>query len=275
MPELRPLELSQEDAARLLRVQPQTITRRLRSGELERAETIGPGPAMVRLVPSETWIRVEDASALLGVSPATIRSNITRGRLDGRREKGGRWRVLLRSVLEDRRCDPAAVALFTGEAAPAPDPQPPGRSHARSPRLFHRQVNVRLSEQEQELLERCQDRYGTIRAAIVAGLQSIDRDDLDLDVQEIHAERELFRDQLARVRDAHRGLRARAEGRMVDELYCHVCERMVPVEETGQHEREDGTVEIFHERHGHRSEARFRSNTVIARRAKLPGASPE
>jgi hypothetical protein len=272
MPELRPVELSIEDAAHLLHVQPQTVRRRVRAKELRSAETIGPGPAAVRLSPAEDWIRVEDASALLGVSPATVRSNISRGRLAGRREKNGRWRVLLRSVLEDRRCDPAALEAFGGER-PMGEPWDTLRQvqiHDRGrPRPLHRQLNIRLNEEQAELLERCRDRHGTITAAIVVGLQAIDRDDVDVDRAEVLVERDLYRGQLERVRSAHRGLQARAEGRMVDELYCHRCEAMVPIEETDRIELEDGSQEIFHRKHGHRSGSRIRSNTVIARRAKL------
>jgi hypothetical protein len=269
MAELRTVELSVEDAARLLHVQPQTIRRRVRAGELQTAETIGPAPASVRLVPGEDWIRVEDASALLRVAPATIRSNITRGRLTGRREKNGRWRVLLRAVLEDPRCDPTAIEAFGGEAAGQDDKTPGHNAQVGRTHSLHRSVFVRLDPEESELLERCRDRHGTIRAAVVFGLEAIDRDDLDVDVAEVHSERELYREQLERVRGAHRGLQERAEGRLVDELYCPVCETFVPIEETDRLEVADGTEEIYHRKHGHRSGSKIRSNTVIARRAKL------
>lgn len=265
MPELRPVELSIEDAARLLHVQPQTIRRRLKARELRSAETIGVSPAAVRLTPADDWIRVEDASALLRVSPATVRSNITRGRLTGRREKNGRWRVLLRSVLEDRRCDPATLEAFGGE----PTKPESSTTEIHTQRRLHRQLNIRLTEEQAELLERCRDRHGTITAAVVSGLQAIDRDDVDVDQAEVLVERDLYRGQLERVRTAHRGLQARAEGRMVDELYCHRCEQLVPIEETDRLELEDGSHEIFHRKHGHRSASKIRSSTVIARRAKL------
>lgn len=266
MPELRPVELSQEEAARLLHVQRQTIQRRARAGELRTVKPAGPGPPAVRLSPAEDWIRIEDASALLSVSPSTIRSNIARGRLAGRREENGRWRVLLRSVLEDSRCDPAAVELFGGErvAGSQADPQPAPRRQSAS---LHRTVFLRLTAEEAEVLERCRDRHGTIRAAVVFGLQAIDRDDLDVDAAELRTERDLYQEQAERARAAHRGLQARTEGRVVDELYCHVCEDYVPVEECAATELEDGRLEIYHEKHGHRSGARFRSDTGLARRA--------
>ena len=271
MAELREISLGVSEVAELLHVQPQTVTRRLRGGELERAETIGPGPASVRLVPAETWLRVEDASALLGVSPATVRSNITRGRLTGRREKSGRWRVLLRSVLEDSRCDPAALEVFTGERVADDEEQSPNRP--RRPSSLHRSVFLRLTEEEAELLERARDRHGTIRAAVVVGLQAIDLDDLD-DTDELRAEHALYREQTERLRAAHRGLRDRAEGRLVDELYCQVCESWVPVEECSAAEiDEKGTLEVFHEIHGHRSGSRFRSDSGLARRGPITHAA--
>jgi len=271
MPEIpQSVDLSIEDAAELFHVTPATIRRRVRDGGLRTVEQVGPGPARVRLSPLETWIRVEDASALLGVSPATIRSNITRGRLAGRREKGGRWRVQLRSVLEDQRCDPAALELF-GAAAVEP---PPATSPAR-PHSLHKTVFVRLTPEEAEVLERGRDRHGTQRAAVVAGLHAIDSDELDVDAGELRSDRDLYEEQLRRLRVAHQGLRARAEGHMVDELYCHVCEAWVSVDDCAAVELEDGRLEVFHEKHGHRSGAKFRSNTGLARRAKLELAPVE
>lgn len=249
-------------------MQPATVQRRLRGGELERAEGVGGRPVLVLLDPAGMWLRVEDAAALLSVTPATVRSNIVRGRLDGRREEHGRWRVLLRSVLEDRRCDPQAVALFTGEAVP-PSPAPA----ARSSRL-HRSVFVRLSPEEEELLERCRDRHGTIRAAIVVGLRAVDSDELDGDdLAELRQEHAFYRERAEQLQAAHDGLRARAEGRLVDELYCQVCEQWVPVEQCAAVELEDGHLEVFHEMHGHRSGARFRSNTGLARRRPISPAA--
>lgn len=266
MANLRPVELSVSDCARLLHVQPQTVQRRLRAGELRQAETIGSGPVLVRLAPAEDWIRVEDASALLGVSPATVRANVTRGRLQGRREAHGRWRVLLRSVLEDRRCEPSALEAF-GEKPESSTAEI--HTGGRRPHSLHRSVFLRLSPEETELLERARDRHGTIRAAVVVGLEATDRDDIEVGQAELLAERDLYRGQLERVRSAHRGLQARTEGRTVDELYCPVCEAFIPIEETDHVEREDGAQEIFHRKHGHRSGGRIRMNTVIARRAKL------
>jgi hypothetical protein len=267
MPELRVIDLSVNDAARLLHVQPQTVQRRLRSGELPRVETIGGQPPRVRLAPAEAWIRVEDASALLGVSPATIRSNIARGRLAGRREEHGRWRVLLRSVLEDPRCRPEAVEMFGGEGAPPPSPGV--RPSRTGKRLLHRQLNVRLSEEEAELLDRARDRHGTFRAAIVVSLMAADEDGAAVDHAELAAEHVLYREQLERLRVAHRGLRARAEGNLVEELHCHVCGVWVPVEECDAVELPGGGYEIFHEKHGHVSGSRFRTDTGLARRAAI------
>lgn len=271
MAELRQIEIPVAEVARLLHVQPQTVQRRLRSKELAAAPTIGQGPALVRLTPAETWIRVEDASAVLGVSPTTIRSNITRGRLTGRREENGRWRVLLRSVLEDPRCDPAAVEAFGGEPAPSTT-----EIHTEPrPHSLHRQLNLRLSEEELELLDRGRDRFGTIRAAVVAGLEAIDRDDLDVDHAELRTERDVYREQAERLRVAHAGLRDRADGHLVEELHCHVCEQWVPVDDCEAVELPEGGYEIFHGKHGHVSGKRFRSNTGLARRGELSLAPTE
>lgn len=268
MPEtLRSVDLSIEEAAELFHVTAATIRRRVRDGELRTVEQVGPGPARARLSPAETWVRVEDASALLGVAPATVRSNVTRGRLAGRREKGGRWRIQLRSVLEDPRCEPGVLELFGG-AAPAKSESSTTQIHTR-PHSLHKTVFVRLSPEEAEVLERGRDRHGTQRAAVVAGLHAIDVDELDVDAGELRAERDLFEEQVQRLRTAHRGLRDRAEGHLVDELYCHVCERWVAVDDCAAVELEDGRLEIFHEKHGHRSGARFRMNTGLARRAKF------
>lgn len=274
MPEIAPVELSIADVARLLHVQPQTVQRRLRAGELEQARTIGDRPGLVRLSPADDWIRVEDASALLHVSPATIRAAIKRGTLIGRRDKNGRWRVLLRSVLEDRRCDPEAVEMFAGGQPFPQDPADLTRPPRRSADL-HRSVFLRLNAEEAEMLERCRDQHGTIRAAVVIGLQAVDRGEVDVDQAELLAERDLYAGQLDRVRTAHRGLRARAETRLVDEVYCPACEQLVPIEEFEAHDLPDGTQDIYHRAHTHRSGSRFRSNTVAARRAKASLDTPE
>lgn len=265
MPGIRPVELSVEDAAVLLHVQPATVRRRIARKELRTARRVG-GGEMVRFAPADDWIRVEDASAILGVAPATVRANVRDGRLTGRREKSGRWRVSLRSVLEDRRCDRDALALFGGD----PVEEPPAARPPRLPHQLHRAVYVRLRDEEVEVLERGRDRHGSIQAAVVAGLRAIDDDQAgDVDVAALRVDRDTYEQQLGRVRAAHRNLSARARERMVDELWCPVCEAFVPIEETGQAELEDGTVEVFHEKHGHRSGSRFRSNTVIARRARI------
>lgn len=266
MPAYLTLEIPIDEAARLLGVQAQTIRRRLRSGELRRADTIGAGDALVRLGPGDV-IRAEDAAALLGVATPTVRAAIERGRLAGRRDDAGRWRVELRSVLDDRRCDPAALALFTtGE--PLLEREETGPPE-RAPQRLRRDVFARLDEDEAALLERARDRHGTIRAALVAGLLAIDDDDFELAGAELRAELELALEQLARARAAHRNLSERARLALVDEVYCPQCEALVPLAELGYHRLADGTVELYHRPHGHREASRLRPGTVLARRAPL------
>jgi hypothetical protein len=267
MPEIRSIEIPVAEVAALLHVQPQTVQRRLRAGELDRATTVD-GRTMVRLVPGEDWLRVEDASALLRVSPATIRSNVSRGRLSGQRGRNERWRVLLRSVLEDPRCDPAAVEVFGGEPAPVPSEF---ETNSRRPHSLHRQLNVRLTEEEAELLERCRERHGTIRQAVVRGLEASDREEpTDGEHAELVAERDLYQEQTERLRSAHRGLATRVH----DELYCQECDQWVPEAEWDEKETAGGHVEVFHKKHGHRSGTRFRSTTGLARRTRITRETP-
>jgi excisionase family DNA binding protein len=259
----RRVDLSVDEAAQLLRVQPETVRRRLRSKELRAGPDGG-----VRLAPGDDWLRVEDAAALLGVAPATVRSNVKRGRLTGKRVEGGRWRVRLASVLEDPRCDVDARQLFGGdvERDGSEEVAPSSRSRRARP---SRDVFLRLYDDESELLERAVDRHGSLRVAVVEGLRAIDDDTASIDVAELRASHDLAHEQLERVRTAHRNLSAHAQRRLVDEVYCHHCERLVPVEELGQHQLEDGRVELYHRKHGHRAGSKLRPSTVIARRAPI------
>ena len=256
-------DLTVNEAAQLLRVQPETIRRRLRSKELRQ------GPAGVRLSPQDDWLRVEDASALLGVAPATVRSSIKRGRLVGRREDHGRWRVQLSSVLEDRRVDADARAAFGDVERDTSEEPAPLRGATRRGRSS-RDVFVRLYDDEPELLERAAAKHGTNRAAVVEGLRAIDDDAASsVDVAELRAAHELQGQQLERVRTAHRNLSAHARRRLVDEVHCHHCEKLVPIGELGEHPLADGSVELFHKKHGHRQTTKLRAGTVIARRAPI------
>jgi excisionase family DNA binding protein len=236
--------LTVDEAAQLLHVQPETIRRRIRTKELRGGPDGG-----VRLVPLDDWLRVEDAAALLSVAPATVRANIKRGRLVGRREGHGRWRVRLASVLEDRRVDARAAGLFGAEPAGDVDDAPrPSRRRGRA----SREVFVRLYDEEPELLERCVDRHGSIRVAVVEGLRAIDDDQIDVDVAELRAAHDLRGEQLERVRTAHRNLSAHAASRLVDEVYCPRCEAMIPIGELEEHQLEDGTTALHCGRHRYR-----------------------
>ena len=259
------LDLSVDEAAQLLHVQPETVRRRLRAKELR------PGPGGgVRLSPGDDWLRVEDAAALLSVAPATVRSNIKRGRLVGRREEKGRWRVQLSSVLADRRCDGDARARFAGGDVDELDAIDVASTRPRRTGRPSRDVFVRLYDDEPELLERAVDRHGTQRQAVLEGLRALEVDHpSSADVAELRAEHELQAEQLERVRSAHRNLSAHARDRLVDEVYCHHCEQMIPRAELGEHELEDGTVELYHRKHGHRRGGKLRGSTVIARRGPL------
>ena len=232
------------------------MRRRLRSRELHAAETIGAGDALVRLR-ADDWLRAEDAAAMLSVSTSTVRAGIHRGALNGkRRDKGGRWLVELRSVLEDPRCDPAAVALFTtGAEVEEVRPDPPAPAEHR----LSRPVFIRVYEDELELLDRGRDRHGSHRAAVVAGLRAIDHDE-DRDPAEVAVERELFLERATRAEAEHAALEQRTSGRLVDEVYCPGCERLVPIDELELNDAGSEYVELMHP---HRKPRR---SAMVARR---------
>lgn len=257
------VEVSVDEAAALWRVQPQTILRRLRSKELRR----GAAPNTVSLDPGRTWVRVEDAAVMLGVTPATVRACISRGELAGRKERGGRWRVRLESVLADRRCDPTAAARFGGDTVPR---DPPARRPA-AEGAFRRMVLVRLDADESELLAHVRDRYGSQQAAIVAGLRAAEAGGATpSEVAELRVEHDLYRDEARAARERAALLAELARERLVDELWCPRCERLVPIEEAGYAVDEDsGVVELFHDPHGHHRAGRMRPGTVMARRRPL------
>lgn len=246
----------------ILRVQPQTVQRRLRAGELHRPEKAS---RLVRLDPAQDWLRVEDAASMLGVTPATVRAAIGRGELAGRRERGGRWRVRLESILANRRVDAEIVARFGGEA---PAPAFVDESSAPRPQRLRRIVHVQIDEEDIELLERGRDRHGTIRAAVVHGLRVIDEDTLAApgELAELRAERDLHRETAERAQARAALLTELARKRLVDELYCQHCEKLVPIEEAGFEQQEDGTVLLYHQEHGLRRGGRIRSSTVMASR---------
>lgn len=264
MAKLRRVQLTDQETAQLLRLTPATIRRRRAAGELVTVHRVGGAGELVQLSPLDDWIRVEDAGALLGVSPTTVRGSIRTGRLVGRRGDHGRWRVQLASVLMDPRCDPDAYGLFTGEAPPEPPAPAPRR-----PQRLRRALYVHLDEEEAELLERGRDRHGNYREAVVAGLRAIDVDDAPRpdELAELRAETEVRGQEVERVRALNEALRDRAATHHVDELYCPVCNRLVPIGEVDRLTLEDGTVELFHQEHGHRQGNRLRSSTVLARRA--------
>jgi hypothetical protein len=256
------LEVTVEEAASLVHVQPATIRRRLRAGEL-RVGRRGDG---VVLDPAETWLRVEDAGTMLGVTSATVRAAIGRGELAGRRERGGRWRVRLESVLADRRCDPDVVARFGGEP---PAPAPRGDREVPPARL-RRDLFLRLDAEDVELLERARDRHGTYREAVSFALRVADEEATSpAEVAELRADRDLFRDETAAARERARELAALARTRVVDELYCPACEGMVPIEEAEYAEVDDGRVAIYHGQHGYRRGGRLRASSVMAHRRSI------
>lgn len=255
---LEPVELSLVDTARLLRVQPQTVTRRLRAGELER----GPDGAVV-LSPATTWLRTEDAGAMLGVSSATVRGAAGRGELAGRRDREGRWLIRLESVLADPRCDPETVAVFTGQRPPAVEEPPPAPAIDR----LTRPVYVRLDRDECELLDELAGEHGSQRAAVAAGLRALAaREATPADVAELRVERDLYRDQAEAAQETARALAELARERLVDELYCPACEALVPIEETDRQADEHGAVILYHRPHGLRSGGVLRGSSVVARR---------
>jgi hypothetical protein len=221
---------------------------------------------VVVLDPGETWLRVEDTAALLSVTPATVRAAISRGELAGRRERGGRWRVRLESVLGHPRCNPGAVARFGGKALPIEERAsdiPVGR--------LSRDVFARLDAAEAELLERARARHGTIRAAIVAGLRALDEDDTQPgEVAELRVAHDLYRDEAEQARNRAAVFADLFRRRAVDVLYCPVCEKLVPLDQAGYEVEPDGTVAIYHEPHGYRAGSRVRASTVMARRLPPP-----
>lgn len=261
MAALQAIEVGVDEAARILHVQPSTVRRRLRAGELKR----GKGAGSVLLAP-ESWIRVEDAAAILGVTTSTVRAMIVRGQLAGTRERSGRWRVRLESVLVEPRADGDVVARFGGEPTVEPDPGPAVAGVHR----MRRPVYVQLDADEVELLERGRDRHGSQRAAVVAGLRAIDADAATPgEAAELRVERDLYRDSAEQARERAAVLAELARRGLVDELYCPTCERLVPIEEAGYVREQDGTVVLFHEPHGLREGGRLRSSSVMGRRRPL------
>jgi hypothetical protein len=271
MAAFRAIEVGVDEAARLLHVQPSTVRRRLRSGELRKGST----PSTVELSP-ESWIRVEDTAALLSVTPATVRAAIGRGELAGTRERSGRWRVRLESVLADRRADRDVVARFGGEPTVDDDPGLAGAPPATRHRM-RRPVYLQLDADEVDLLELGKDQFGSFRAAIVAGLRAVEADGASTaDVAELRVERDLYRDQALEARERAAVLTELARRGLVDELYCPTCDELVPIGEAGYQADADGTVVIFHEPHGLRAGGRMRSSSVLGRRRPLAvDAEPE
>jgi hypothetical protein len=267
------LDVSVEEAASLLHVQPSTVRRRLRAGELLGRRDRG--SQTVELDPATTWIRVEDAAAILGVTPATVRALIVRGALAGRREREGRWRVRLASVLEDRRAHPDTVNRFGGE--PAERPAAPVGPRLAGPGRLRRDVFIRLSAEDAELLERGRDRHGTITAAVAAGLRAIDTDDTYSpgEVAELRVDRDLHRDRADAVTRRVRVLHELVMRGVVEELYCPTCDKLVPVTEAEVAEVDGGDqVELYHAPHGHRRAGALRASSVVGRRRRLELAQP-
>ena len=266
MSRMKGLEVTVEEAAFLLRVQPSTVRRRLRNGELRgRRER---GVQSVQLDPDTTWLRVEDAAGILNVTPATVRALIVRGALAGRREHGGRWRVRLASVLEDRRAHPDVVARFGGEPVDRPPVVPAGRLAA--PGMMRRDVFLRLSADDAQLLERGRDRHGSITAAVAAGLRAIDTDDTYSpgEVAELRVDRDLHRDRARDHGERARALHEIVSRGVVEELYCPVCEQLVPINEVDLVDVGD-LVELYHGPHGHRKGGALRAGSVMGRRRRL------
>lgn len=242
----------------MLRVQPQTVARRRRRGELpkgDRADTVVLSPA--------TWLRSEDAAAMLGLTTASVRGAAGRGELAGRRDREGRWWIRLESVLADGRCDPETVAVFTGERVAQleevrPDPLPD---------RMQRVLYVRLDSGESELLDELAAVHGSQRAAVGAGLRALHAEGASpAEVAELRVERDLFRDEAESSRETARLLAELSRERLVDELYCPACEALVPIEEADRAEDEQGYVVLYHRRHGLREGGKFRTSSVMARR---------
>jgi hypothetical protein len=256
-----PIEISVDEAARLLRVQPQTVQRRRRRGELGKGGREG----MVVLSPSSTWLRSEDAGAMLGLTAASVRGAAARGELAGKRDREGRWWIRLESVLTDNRCDPATVAVFTGERASG-EAEVADRRPVVVDHLF-RQVNVRLDRDESELLDELAAEHGSQRAAFGAALRALAAEGASpADVAELRVERDLYRDQAEEAQETARLLAELSRERLVDELYCPACDRLVPIEEADRQVDEHGTVVLYHRPHGRRDGGVLRSSSVMARR---------
>jgi excisionase family DNA binding protein len=265
-------DLTVEEAARFLGVSGSTVRARLRSGELRSVKT-QEGRVTVRFSPLEDWLRLPDAAGLLGVATSTARAACARGELVGRR-KGGRWQVKLVSVLEDPRVDRGAVELFGGSPTPMPPPEPERPRPAR----LSRTVYVRLSPEDAETLERLQLRvgggYGSLSAVVAAALKVLDEHDAgDVatgdELAELRAELLARSEALERARLAHRNLSERARARLVDELYCPVCERLVGIEQLEVIVLDDGSAELVHRGHPHRHGSRLRPGTVAGRRGPV------
>ena len=268
---LNTLEVPIDEAALLLRVQPQTIRRRLSAGDLvNKRDGRKLNRDVVELDPTMTRLRVEDAGAMLGVTAATVRAMISRGELAGVRERGGRWKISLGSVLAHPRCDPELVARFGGEPGSIEPVSEPLTGPAPAHRL-RRTVRAELDVDELELLERAVDRHGTVRAAIVAGLlATADEDATPGETAELRVERDLYRDEAERASERAQTIAELARRHHVDELHCPRCERLVPIAEVGYVVDDEGHVALYHEPHGYRERGRVRSSTVMARRHEAP-----
>lgn len=271
MPQFQTVDLTVEQAADLLGVSVGTVRRRLAARELRSVRTHDDGRTLVRVAPYEDWVPVDAAAGLLGQATSTVRAAAQRGELAGRRDEDGRWRVKLLSVLEDPRCDPRALALFTG-GEPGPPAERPER--IRPAARVTKDVFFRIDVDELELLERAKQRHGTYAAAIVHALRAAGQDDTLTgdELAELRLAVETNRSALERARAAHRNLSERAKGRLVDELYCPACERVVAIEEFDVLEI-DGTGELFHRPHGHRHGSKLRGSTVAARRKSEPSTT--
>lgn len=262
MAEFAARDVSIDEAAGFLGVSGSTIRARLRSGELRRARDVA-GGVHVRFVPLEDWLRLPDAAGLLGVSTSTLRAACAHGEIVCRRVEG-RWQVRLISVLEDARCDPRAVALFSGAPPPPREEPAPAR---REPPALRRRVHLALPVEDAERLERLRDEHGSVTLVVCEGLRVLEEQPASPgEVEELYAEHRATRERLARVEGEHQALVERSRDRLVDEVYCPSCERLVPIEEFGDVVLEDDTVELVHEPHRHRQANRLRGGTVAARR---------
>lgn len=259
----RVTKLSVDSAGKLLQIAPTTVRRRVRVKELRKEERPG-REFLVVFDPARDTLRAEDAAAILGVSPATVRAAITSGELVGVKDKKGRWRVRLESVLADPRAHPEVVALFTGEQLLELEQEPP--PPARVGRL-RRDVFLRIDEgAETELLERAIAQHGTLRAAVVAGLAALAEETMgELEAAELLADRDVHRDRAERAEARARGLAELVRERTVEELYCPHCDRLVPIAEC-DYELDGEQIELYHRKHGHHRGSRLRASTIVARR---------